>query len=845
MSILKKTETPKVKVPKAPKAPKPSKPKAVSEKAKPQKAKAVKPAKAPKQPRTTKIKYRILRLSIISVLVTVASLMIVMSVCTNAAYNSSYLSQTKSLAQSYGVVISNTINSLTLEIQSAGANPNIINQMVPLVERQETLAELAETALFKDYSIAYHDGTTYNDTNISDRDYFRKAFDEGKVAISDPLIRRTDGSVTTMMGSPIVYSGQKYVIYGGIDSTIFSNGLEKIDMGEGSNIVVLSKNGQVIASSDTSLVVNLTNLLESEIPGEKALAEAMLSGNEGSVNYSNGTHNMMAYYMPISGTDGWVIAVSGNYDEVVSSILVDILIGLAVGLLLIVLEIIIAIRVSLNISTPIVKSTERLKLLADGDVSTPFTVDAPRDETLVLENSLKSTVDTLRTYISDIREVLEPLAEGDLTVYSEVEYHGDFVTIGASLNQISSALNTAMSAVKNSVSNIQSGAGQVAEGSASLSETAIKEAEQVDKISGLIGSIHEKADTSAEVSATVAKLAKEANSSAHEGGDLMQELLEAVENIKQKSASIKNIIKTIEDIAFQTNILALNASIEAARAGEAGKGFAVVAGEVGQLAGKTAEAAKNTTSLIKTALVAVENGTVMANATAKMLKKIVAETDDTAQVIDQIAAASQEQADSVKQILVGMDQISNSVQMTSGSTTECAASAEELSAQAKVLLELVQNFKVSPPGRRRKKPRPTGNVAEPKPEAPSKENKPEAAAAPAAPVVPAETKTEAPAEKPTEKPVEKADKAEKSEKPAKPKSAKKTASDKTEKPVKPAEKPAPAKENKPEVKAPADIPAAEKPASPAAKPEAKTPAEPVKTESAPPKRTIVLDDDKY
>ncbi len=692
MSILKKTETPKVKEPKAPKAPKPSKPKAVSEKAKPQKAKAVKPAKAPKQPRTTKIKYRILRLSIISVLVTVASLMIVMSVCTNAAYNSSYLSQTKSLAQSYGVVISNTINSLTLEIQSAGANPNIINQMVPLVERQETLAELAETALFKDYSIAYHDGTTYNDTNISDRDYFRKAFDEGKVAISDPLIRRTDGSVTTMMGSPIVYSGQKYVIYGGIDSTIFSNGLEKIDMGEGSNIVVLSKNGQVIASSDTSLVMNLTNLLESEIPGEKALAEAMLSGNEGSVNYSNGTHNMMAYYMPISGTDGWVIAVSGNFDEVVNNIIVDILIGLAVGLLLIVLEIIIAIRVSLNISTPIVKSTERLKLLADGDVSTPFTVDAPRDETLVLENSLKSTVDTLRTYISDIREVLEPLAEGDLTVYSEVEYHGDFVTIGASLNQISSALNTAMSAVKNSVSNIQSGAGQVAEGSASLSETAIKEAEQVDKISGLIGSIHEKADTSAEVSANVAKLAKEANSSAHEGGDLMQELLEAVENIKQKSASIKNIIKTIEDIAFQTNILALNASIEAARAGEAGKGFAVVANEVGNLAAKSAEAAQTTTNLINASLSAVDKGTQLAGDVHTSMSSIVDGISKISEQMQEITSAAVEQQKAVNEITQGITAIEAGMHSTTATAEESAASSEELSSLATMLAAEVDKF---------------------------------------------------------------------------------------------------------------------------------------------------------
>lgn len=672
----------------APKAPKPRKEPKVKA------VKAQKSANTPKEkkPRATKIKYRILRLAIMSVSLCVIAVLTVMSIFISNAYMSSYNDQTKALAQSYGEIISNTINSLSLELQSAGGNQTVLNQMIPLAERQKNLKTLAATALFKDYSIAYHDGSTYNDTDISDREYFQKAYNEDQISISPPVIRKTDGTVTTMMAAPTTYSGMKYVIYGGLDSTMFSNGLDRIDMGKGSNIIVLDKNGQVIAASDTSLVMSMTNYLQSDIAGNVQLANAMLTDSEGSIIYSNGSDLMLAYYMPISGTDGWTIAVSGNYDQIIFNVVIDIIISLAISLALIIMGIFISNSVAKKISDPIVKSSERLKLLSEGDVTTPFTVEAPSDETLVLEQSLYSTVETLRTYIHDIRDVLEPLADGDLTVSSDIAYKGDFVTIGSSLNQISSALNSAMTAVKNSVSNIQSGSEQVAEGSASLSETAVKEAEAVDKISNTIGAIQEKADHTANTSANVAALAQEANSSAHEGGELMQQLLEAVENIREKSASIKNIIKTIEDIAFQTNILALNASIEAARAGEAGKGFAVVADEVGNLAAKSAEAAQNTTSLINASLAAVEKGTQLADNAHTAMTSIVNGISKISDEMQAITEAAAEQQAAVSEITEGISHIEAGMHSTTATAEESAASSEELSALASTLAGEVEKF---------------------------------------------------------------------------------------------------------------------------------------------------------
>ena len=525
-----------------------------------------------------------------------------------------------------------------------------------------------------------------------------------------------------------------------------------------------------------------------------------------------GGRNRVVYNATLEGTDWQTLVICDsaeffqNTNIAVASIVGSAIVAFVLGAIVI-------RKFVRRIIVPLTAVNTKILDMSEGKLNTGDVEVNTGDELQTLGEAVNAMSGYTRTIINDIEAVSEKLAAEDLTVQPEADYIGDYAPIKTALQGIITSTSGVIRQIETSSRQVADGSEKMSSNSMTLSQAATEQAATVEELNASIVEISGNITSNAESAGKAKELADDCRKMVDEGNVKMSDMLRAMEEINETSSQIANIIKTIEDISFQTNILSLNASIEAARAGEAGKGFAVVAGEVGQLAGKTAEAAKNTTALIKTSLRAVENGTVMANETATMLSKIVRETDDTAKVIDLIAAASQEQADSVKQILTGMDQISTSVQMTSGSSAECAASAEELSAQAAVLLQLVQRFKVADE-KAAKKPakKPVKKLAK-------KET-------PAEPEVKPETKDEKKSAEPAQKPETKPED--------------KTAAKPEEKPAPKAEaKPAPKAEVKPAVKAPA------KPAPKAeVKPAVKTPAKPAETVK-PHAKTIVLDDDKY
>lgn len=540
---------------------------------------------------------------------------------------------------------------------------------------------------------------------------------------------------------------------------------------------------------------------------------------------SDNGRNHIVTASPILGTD-WTAVVACDAKEFLGNAFIAVLVMIITTTISFVVGALVISKFVKRIIVPLNAINGKILDMEQGKLSGDAIKVHTGDELETLADAVNSMTAYTNTIIKDIEAVSAKLAAEDLTAEPAADYIGDYAPIKSALYGIINSTSDVIRQIGASSKLVSDGSSKMSDNSTTLSQAATEQAATVEELNASIVEISSNISANADSAGKAKVLADDCMKIVNEGNVKMTDMLHAMEEINETSSQIANIIKTIEDISFQTNILSLNASIEAARAGEAGKGFAVVAGEVGQLAGKTAEAAKNTTALIKTSLTAVENGTVMANETAKMLSKIVSETDDTAKVIDKIAAASQEQADSVKQILVGMDQISTSVQMTSGSSAECAASAEELSGQAKVLLDLVQRFKIADAASEKKIKKAARAAAN--------ALKSGAPAAPSAPAAPAAEKKEAPAAKPAE-----------SAETAKPVSENPAAKPAQNAPEKPAEKP---KTAAPAAKAPA------KPEAPKASPKPAAPAPAVShapvTPAAPkpasaPKRTIVLDDDKY
>ena len=405
--------------------------------------------------------------------------------------------------------------------------------------------------------------------------------------------------------------------------------------------------------------------------------------------------SQVRYYVPlqIEGVDWWVQTAMTipHFDQEKNQLLFALI--LSEIIIFILVQLINFVRIS-NALKPLKKISEAGKEVAGGNFDVEIHYPH-KDEIGELSGSISEVIGRSKKIVFDLRDRLDAMAGGNFTENLESEeYVGDYAPLLESLKHIQEDMNKTLQEVHASSVQVLSSAEQVNTGAQSLSQGATEQASSIEELSANMQDISQSIQASTKTAGEAYKLQGEAGVAVLQSNEKMEEMRKAMDDITAKSNEISKIIKTIDDIAFQTNILSLNAAIEAARAGAAGKGFAVVADEVGNLAQKSAKAAQNTGLLIEETIEAVEKGAKITEETAESLNSVSKSTEEVNTLIEKISSASSKDLEGITSLNQGLQQISSVVQANSATAEQSAAASEELTGQANKMNELVERFQL-------------------------------------------------------------------------------------------------------------------------------------------------------
>lgn len=533
------------------------------------------------------------------------------------------------------------------------------------------------------------DGEIYD--SLADTEWFALLQETDNLTIADPLI--TEEYVGIPMAMPVKTNGATsgYLV-GVYKYDMLSDVLGAIHIGQSGMALILNEEGKVVGHPEEDVVRQAVNIYDLDTTeSAHQIFDRMITRETGSAEgIVNGQESYVAF-CPIRGTR-WSFAVEvpkTDYMESTEMALDNTKKGTFVTLVAALFAIWIVTTV---ISGQLKRAIVRMNGLADGDLKSEVEVMKSGDEVEILSRSLKTTIESVNGYITEIQNILDNISRGNLNVSADGDYKGDFVVVKQSLTQIIVSLNQMMKQINDTAHRLNETAQNMGTQSEELHRAAMN---QTDAMEGLNAEVKNIRDNLNHVTENTKETRERAAGIAEQiagGSSKMQELKEAMEAIERNAEDITKISKLIEGISQQTNILALNASVEAARAGEAGRGFAVVADEVRNLAGQSSEAAKSTVDMIETASALIKHGAKLTMETSDYLEEISRGSDAVTEIADRLSETVQIQEASLRQITERMEDISAVTEENLQCAENTADASVELGKESEKLDELLEKF---------------------------------------------------------------------------------------------------------------------------------------------------------
>lgn len=573
--------------------------------------------------------------------------------------------------------------------KASGSDMTLIGN-IPNEVRMKKVEQLAKQYGFTSGNLLDKKGVSIKDgTDFSDRDYVKAALN-GKTNISDVTLSKYTNTYGISIAAPLISSGRIIgVVYYRADVDFMNDIVKHISVGQGSYAYILDENNNVIAHKNEKYIMN--DKYKEMIPKD---IKNCISSQNGSMTCAYGGDKYICGYSKIDKTANWRVVIASPESAYNSDILRFVKKLVISDIIALIAAIIVALIIARVISRPIVRVKNLLSALAQGDLSVQLNDTKNKDELGILQNSAVSLNRMLSDMLTQSGDVLSKMAAYDLTSEDMREYPGKFNELAASINSIKAILSNMILNIQNSSVNVDGGSKQLAEAASMLSEGTMAQASSLQKLVTDVENVAQNINANSDKTIFVNESLGNLDSEIKDGNQKMQELSNVVRTVEEMSEDIKKIVNTIDGIAFQTNILALNASVEAARAGESGRGFAVVAQEIGTLATKSSDTSKKTAELIEKCIKGIESAKEYADITSDSLAKIVSDSNNIANAFDEMSKANEIQAKNANDIRNEIENISQVVQSNTATAQQTAASTEVLSEQAAALKDMTGRFKV-------------------------------------------------------------------------------------------------------------------------------------------------------